>query len=120
MDIPSKKIITLRCNFGSCSSQMYIWDNLNGNKEFIGNISGNKPSRDIMSFGMCSFPGNPTVCAATACNFGVLTPQPCIANIAFPWTSNQNGTAVKSNLPTDEDSKTYCTYGGQITVESIT
>ena len=119
MDIPSKKIITLRCNFGSCSSQMYIWGNLNNNKEFIENISGNKPTGNIMSFGMCSSLSNPTVCAATACSLGFLSPQPCVANIAFPWMSSQNGTVVKSDLPIDENSKTYCSYGGQITIESI-
>ena len=42
------------------------------------NIMDNIPMVNIMPFGMCQSPANPTVAAATAAALGVLTPMPCI------------------------------------------
>ena len=45
-------------------------------------------SADIMPFGMCISPSNPTVASATAAAMGVLTPMPCIPNTPAPWFSS--------------------------------
>ena len=49
------------------------------------NIMDHIPMINIMPFGMCMSPANPTVAAATAAALGVLTPMPCIPDTPAPW-----------------------------------
>jgi hypothetical protein len=58
------------------------------------NIMDHVPMLNILPFGVCSSPANPTVVAATAAALGVLTPMPCIP---APWAPGA-WTGVRSCL----------------------
>ena len=71
---------------------------------------------NIMPFGMCASPANPTVAAATAAALGVLTPMPCVPMTMAPWVPG-SVTVLLANLPALNNSfKLLCTWGGVITV----
>src|SRR5512132_2406912 len=77
---------TLQCSFGVAPSTLMV---LPTNRVLgstpAANIMDNVPMLNVLPFGMCSSPANPTVAAATAAALGVLTPMPCIPNTAAPW-----------------------------------
>ncbi len=82
----------------------------------IANIMDYKPAVNIMPFGMCQSLANPTVAAATAAAFGVLTPMPCIPLTVAPWTPGATKVKV-SNMPALLDNcKLICSYGGSISI----
>ena len=77
----------LQCSFGAAPSSMVV---LPANRTMAGGVPAatimdNAPLVNIMPFGMCSSPANPTVAAATAAALGVLTPMPCVPATAAPW-----------------------------------
>lgn len=79
----------------------------------------NLPAATIMdnkfvSFGMCSNPANPTVAAATAAAFGVLTPMPCVPVIAAPWMPGCPTVMVCGKPLLNNSSKLMCNWGGVI------
>ena len=79
------------------------------------NIMDHIPMTNIMPFGMCMSPANPTVAAATAAALGVLTPMPCIPNTPAPWVPGAP-TVLLANMPTlDNTSQLMCIWGGVIT-----
>ena len=78
------------------------------------NIMDNKPIANVVPFGMCSCPGNPAVASATAAAMGVLTPMPCVPNIAAPWAPG-SPTVMLANQPAlNNTSKLACVWGGVI------
>ncbi|WP_338763081.1 DUF4280 domain-containing protein [Massilia sp. METH4] len=78
------------------------------------NIMDHVPMVNILPFGMCMSPANPTVAAATAAAMGVLTPMPCIPATAAPWVTGAP-TVLLANMPTlDNVSKCMCNWGGVI------
>jgi hypothetical protein len=80
-----------------------------------GNIMDHKPMVNIMPFGMCSSPANPTVAAATAAALGVLTPMPCVPNTPAPWVAG-SPTVMLCNAPAlNNTSQLMCIWGGVIT-----
>ena len=80
------------------------------------NIMDHKPMVNIMPFGMCRSPANPTVAAATAAAMGVLTPMPCIPNTPTPWTPGAP-TVLLANAPSlDNTCKLTCIWGGMISI----
>ena len=82
------------------------------------NIMDNIPMVNIMPFGMCTSPANPTVAAATAAAMGVLTPMPCVPVIPAPWAPGAV-TVLLANFPSlDNVSKCMCTWGGVISITS--
>jgi hypothetical protein len=109
----------MMCSFGVAPSSLVV---LPLNKVFTGevpdaNIMDHIPMVNIMPFGMCSSPSNPTVAAATTAALGVLTPMPCIPATPSPWTPGAP-TVLLGNQPTlDNTSMLMCTWGGQITFE---
>ena len=107
----------LKCSFGITPSPFMVVDPMRPlvqNKP-IGNIMDIKPMVNIMPFGMCQTMSNPTVAAATAAAWGVLTPMPCVPVTAAPWMPG--GKEMISNFPALLDNcKCMCAWGGQITV----
>ena len=88
----------MQCTFGMAPSSLVV---LPTNKVFTSempdaNIMDHIPMTNIMPFGMCMSPSNPTVAAATAAALGVLTPMPCVPATAAPWvTGRADGAACQ-------------------------
>jgi hypothetical protein len=107
----------MQCSFGLAPSSLVV---LPTNKVMTNmvpdaNIMDHIPMTNIMPFGMCQSPANPTVAAATAAALGVLTPMPCIPNTPAPWVAGAP-TVLLGNFPTlDNVSQLMCTWGGIIT-----
>ena len=80
------------------------------------NIMDHVPMLNILPFGMCMSPANPTVAAATAAAMGVLTPMPCIPNTPSPWIPG-TPTVLLGNQPSlDNTCQLMCVWAGVITV----
>lgn len=108
----------LACTFGVAPSAMVVLpkNKMMSSNMPAANIMDNVPMVNIMPFGMCSSPANPTVAAATAAALGVLTPMPCVPNIPGPWVPGAP-TVMLSNMPVlNNTSKLMCAYGGVISV----
>ena len=107
----------LSCSFGVAPSTLNILPiNKTVTSMPLANIMDNKPMANIMPFGMCNSLANPTVAAATAAALGVLTPMPCVPNIAAPWAPGVP-TVLIANQPTvSNNCKCMCMWGGVISV----
>lgn len=81
-----------------------------------GNIMDNKPISNIPPFGMCTSMANPTVASATAAALGVLTPMPCVPNIAAPWAPGSPTVLVSNQPALNDSSKLMCNWGGSISI----
>src|ERR1700751_6031978 len=107
----------MMCTFGMAPSSLVV---LRVNRVLTdqvpdANIMDHVPLVNIMPFGMCMSPANPTVAAATAAALGVLTPMPCIPNTPAPWVPGAP-TVLLGNMPTlDNTSQLMCIWGGVIT-----
>ena len=107
----------MQCSFGMAPSSLVV---LPTNKVMTNmvpdaNIMDHIPMTNIMPFGMCQSPANPTVAAATAAALGVLTPMPCIPATPAPWVAGAP-TVLLGNFPTlDNVSQLMCIWGGVIT-----
>ena len=78
------------------------------------NILDHVPMLNIMPFGMCTSLANPTVAAATAAAFGVLTPMPCVPATPAPWVPGAP-TVLLCGMPAlNNSSKLMCIWGGTI------
>ena len=74
------------------------------------------PMLNIMPFGMCMSPTNPTVAEAAATALGVLTSMPCIPNTPAPWMPGAP-TVSLANMPSlDNTCKLICLWDDVITV----
>jgi hypothetical protein len=111
---------SMMCTFGMAPSSLVV---LPTNKVLTGevpdaNIMDHVPMVNIMPFGMCMSPSNPTVAAATTAALGVLTPMPCVPNTPSPWVTGAP-TVLLGNQPTlDNVSQLMCIWGGVITFVS--
>jgi hypothetical protein len=108
---------SMMCSFGAAPSSLMV---LPTNRVLTGtpdaNIMDNAPMVNILPFGVCSSPANPTVAAATAAAMGVLTPMPCIPNTPAPWIVGAP-TVLLANMPTlNSTSKLMCMWGGVIQI----
>src|ERR1700728_4303079 len=107
----------MMCTMGMAPSSLVV---LPTNKVLTGqvpdaNIMDHIPMVNIMPFGMCSSPANPTVAAATAAALGVLTPMPCIPTPPAPWVPGAP-TVLLGNMPTlDNTCQLMCLWAGVIT-----
>ena len=85
-------------------------------QQFDANINDHIPMVNIMPFGMCISPANPTVAAATTAALGVLTPMPCIPNTPSPWVTGAP-TVLLDHLPAlDQTSTLTCIWAGMISI----
>jgi hypothetical protein len=80
------------------------------------NIMDNKPMVNVLPFGMCRSPANPTVAAATAAAMGVLTPMPCIPNTPAPWVPGSPTALIASQPALNNTSKLMCIWAGVISI----
>lgn len=104
------------CSFGMAPSSLMVLptNRVMTNQVPDANIMDHVPMVNIMPFGMCTCPANPTVAAATTAALGVLTPMPCIPNTPAPWIPGAP-TVLLGNSPTlDSTSQLMCAYGGVI------
>jgi hypothetical protein len=107
----------MMCTFGVAPSSLVVLpiNRVMTNQVPDANIMDHIPMVNIMPFGMCMSPSNPTVAAATAAALGVLTPMPCIPNTPAPWVAGAP-TVLLGNQPTlDNVSQLMCIWGGVIT-----
>lgn len=109
----------MQCSFGVAPSSLMV---LPANRVLsttpAANIMDNKPLLNILPFGMCSSPANPTVAAATAAALGVLTPMPCIPATAAPWVPGCPKVLIGNMPALESNSKLMCSYGGVIQILS--
>lgn len=110
---------SMKCSFGMApSTLMPTPKTVITSNVMAANIMDNKPLVNILPFGMCQSPANPTVAAATAAALGVLTPMPCIPATAAPWVPGAP-TVLLCNAPALNNSSTLmCNWGGVITFAS--
>jgi len=108
---------SLQCSFGMAPSVLMV---LPANKvmvsQFVATIMDNKPFVNIMPFGMCTTPSNPTVAAATAAALGVLTPMPCVPVTVAPWVPGYPTVLVGVFPVLTDSSILMCMWGGVIKV----
>jgi Domain of unknown function (DUF4280) len=108
----------LQCSFCATPSNLVVLPTnrvLTENKP-AANIMDYVPMVNIMPFGMCMSPSNPTVAAATAAAMGVLTPMPCIPVVVAPWTPG-SPTVLIANMPALNNTSTcMCSWGGLIMI----
>jgi hypothetical protein len=107
----------LQCSFGVAPSSLVV---LPANRTLTttpaANIMDHAPLVNIMPFGVCSSPANPTVAAATAAALGVLTPMPCVPATAAPWIVGAP-TVLIGNMPAlNNSAKLICNWGGVIQI----
>ena len=107
----------LQCSFGVAPSTLVVLpSNRTLTQTPAATIMDHAPLVNIMPFGMCSSPANPTVAAATAAALGVLTPMPCVPATAAPWIVGAP-TVLIGNMPAlDNNSKLMCNWAGVIQV----
>lgn len=108
----------LQCTFGVAPSLLVVLpvNRVMAEGPPAANIMDHIPMVNIMPFGMCSSPSNPTVAAATAAALGVLVPMPCIPATSAPWVAGA-ATVQIANMPAlDNISKCMCMYGGVISI----
>jgi Domain of unknown function (DUF4280) len=108
----------LQCSFGAAPSSMVV---LPTNQTMAGGVPAatimdNAPLMNIMPFGTCSSPANPTVAAATAAALGVLTPMPCIPATAAPWAPGAPTVTIGGMPALDNSCKLMCNWAGVIQV----
>jgi hypothetical protein len=107
----------MQCSFGVAPSSLVVLPTnmVMTNNVPDANIMDHIPMVNIMPFGMCSSPSNPTVAAATAAALGVLTPMPCVPATPAPWVAGAP-TVLLGNFPSlDNVSQLMCIWGGVIT-----
>ena len=108
----------LQCTFGAAPSTLVVTPE---NKVIVNSVPAatimdNVPMKNVMPFGMCSSPSNPTVISATAAAQGVLTPMPCVPVTSAPWVPG-SATVMIANKPALNNScKLMCQWGGVISI----
>jgi hypothetical protein len=106
----------MACSFGVAPSAIVV---LPANRVTAGgtpaaNIMDHVPMTNVMPFGMCSSPSNPTVAAATAAALGVLTPMPCVPATPAPWAPGVPKVLIGGMPAVDQTCKLNCLWGGVI------
>lgn len=110
----------ISCSMGSAISSLTILpvNMVNTNSMPAATIMDYTPLVNILSFGTCSSPTNPTVAAATSAAMGVLTPMPCIPATASPWTPGISDVTIGGLSALDDGSTCTCSYAGTISISS--
>lgn len=108
---------TLQCSFGLAPGSLMV---LPANSVFTGvpaaNIMDHMAMVNVLPFGMCNCPANPTVAAATAAALGVLVPMPCIPMTMAPWMPGSPTVLIGGMPSLQSSSKLTCQWGGIIQI----
>ncbi len=107
----------MMCTFGLAPSSLVVLpiNRVMTNEVPDANIMDYIPLVNIMPFGACASPANPTVAAATAAAMGVLTPMPCIPATTSPWVPGAVNVMLGNQPTLDNISTLTCMWGGIIT-----
>lgn len=109
----------LQCSFGIAPGTLNVLplNRMLAGSMPVANLMDNMPMVNILPFGMCTTPSNPTVAAATAAALGVLTPMPCIPVTPAPWIPGGPPTFILGNGPVlTQNGTLMCAWGGVIKV----
>jgi hypothetical protein len=108
----------LMCSFGVAPSALGVLPlhRAKTSQMPAANIMDHIPVVNIKPFGMCTSPSNPTVAAATAAAFGVLTPMPCIPVTVTPWAPGSPTVKLNQFPALNSTSTLNCMWAGVITV----
>lgn len=106
----------MACSFGAAPSALVV---LPVNRVLAGglpaaSIMDHVPMVNVMPFGVCSSPSNPTVIAATAAALGVLTPMPCVPATVAPWVPGVPTTVIGGMPVLNNTCKLACMWAGTI------
>lgn len=110
----------LKCAFGDQSSklQMPMDHGVFVDRDAQANLMDNKPMINILPFGQCNAPLNPTLIAAKAASSGAVQKVPCIPVTVAPWIGAKMD-ALVGKLPAVTDASCLlCAWMGRITVEN--
>jgi len=107
-----------QCSFGMAPSALVVLSEsmVMGENKPAATIMDNKPMVNVMPFGNCTSPSNPTVAAATAAAMGVLTPMPCVPVTTAPWVPGSPTVLIKNKPALNNTSKLMCNWGGVIQI----
>ncbi|HEU0201410.1 MAG TPA: DUF4280 domain-containing protein [Burkholderiaceae bacterium] len=108
----------LQCTFGMAPSSLVVIPAARVLAEGppAATIMDHVPMANILPFGMCNSPANPTVAAATAAAMGVLTPMPCIPVTSAPWVPGAPTVLIGNKPALNNTSKCMCNWGGVISI----
>ncbi|WP_299605428.1 DUF4280 domain-containing protein [uncultured Aquimarina sp.] len=108
----------ISCPFGSAPSTLTVLptSTVNTSNMPAATIMDYTPLVNIMSFGTCSSPSNPTVAAATSAAMGVLTPMPCVPATVSPWSPGVSDVCIGKLTALDDSSTCNCMWGGSISI----
>ena len=108
----------LKCSFGLAPSTFVVLplNRVMTSNMPAANIMDHKPMMNIMPFGMCTSPANPSVAAATAAALGTPTPMPCIPVTTAPWVPGAPTVLIANQPALNNTSKLMCNWGGVIEV----
>jgi len=111
---------TLQCMMGMAPSNLVVLpvNRVNTADQPDANIMDHIPMVNIMPFGMCMSPTNPSVAAATTAALGVLTPMPCIPVTTAPWVPGAPTVILGGNPTLDNTCTLMCMWAGVIQVVS--
>jgi hypothetical protein len=109
----------LKCSMGMAPSSLVVLPiNMQTTSSVpAANIQDHIPMVNIMPFGMCQSPANPTVAAATAAAMGVLTPMPCIPLTPAPWVAGSPTVTLANQPALNKSSMLMCNWAGQISIQ---
>jgi len=109
----------LKCSMGMAPSSLVVLPiNMQTTSSVpAANIQDHIPMVNIMPFGMCQSPANPTVAAATAAAMGVLTPMPCIPLTPAPWIAGSPTVTLANQPALNKSSMLMCNWAGQISIQ---
>ncbi len=80
-------------------------------------ITDARPLLNILPFGLCSCPANPTVAAASGLAAGGVVPMPCIPAVLGAWISGKPSVLIGGVPALDSNSRLLCRYGGVISIQ---
>jgi hypothetical protein len=111
---------TLQCSMGMAPSSLVVLpvNRVNTGEQPDANIMDYSSMANVMPFGMCMSPANPSVAAATAAAMGVLTPMPCVPVTVSPWVPGASNVFLGGMPTLDNQCTLNCTWGGIIQIVS--